>query len=331
MLRWGTLAPQGTAYTDALEAYKSYLERESGGRLKNLLYVGGVVGDEPDMIKKLRIGQLDVGGFTMKGTHAALEELCVFGLPFMFESYDEADFVLISLFDDIDRIMQRKGFKLIELVEEGFDLLASRDLVPLPEGLRSQRVWVWGADPVGLATYKALGVESPIGTPVPEVLPALQTGLLNVVTASPLAAVGLQWSSVIRYIYDFNLYYDPGVVLMTKSKWDALPQDIKDLVARMRKELGDYFFQLERPDQDRSLEGMIKHGIHVVRPDAATLKKLEERTRPVWDELADKVYPRDLLEKVIEKKKEWAALKAKGAAKPLRKKGPPAKGLSRKK
>lgn len=318
-LRWGSLAPQGTAYVEVMEMYKKYIEDKSNGRIKNILYVGGVVGDEPDMIKKMRIGQLDVGGFTLKGTFSALHELTVFGLPFLFESYDEADYVMLALYDEIDAIMQKKGFKLIELVEEGMDLAYSKEPIDLALGFKGRRVWNWGGEPVGAATIQALGVPSPLNTPVPEVLTSLQTGLLNVVTGSPLAVVGLQWYSQIHYVYDMNLYYDPGVVLMTMDKWNAMPQDLKDLVVRMRKDLPDLFFQLERPDQDRAMEAMVKYGIQVVKPDPATLDTLKKRTRPVWDELADKVYPRSLLDKILAKKAEWSQLKKVGKADPPRK------------
>ncbi|MBI2061464.1 MAG: TRAP transporter substrate-binding protein DctP [Nitrospirae bacterium] len=318
-LRWGSLAPQGTAYTDSMEMWKKRLEEKSKGRIKNILFMGGVVGDEPDMIKKLRIGQLDVGGFTMKGTFSALNELTVFGLPFLLEDNDEADYVMLSLFNEIDALMDKKGFKLIGLVEEGFDLPYSKNKIELPEGFRGQRVWNWSTEPVGMATFKALGVESPIQTPVPEVLPSLQTGLLNVVTASPLAAVGMQWSTQVKYVYDMNLYYDPGVVLINNSSWNKMPADLQQVFLDTSSELSDYFFQLERPDQERSMEAMLKHGIQLVKPDPAALQVLKNKTQPVWDELADKVYPKSLLEKILVAKKQWAEMKSKGVAKPPRK------------
>ena len=58
-LRIGILAPEGSSLV--VEARKGFLEAEekSRGRLKFIQYAGGVLGGETDMIRKLRIGQVD--------------------------------------------------------------------------------------------------------------------------------------------------------------------------------------------------------------------------------------------------------------------------------
>ena len=66
-LKFATLMPTGTSWSNLLDDWIKEVEKKSEGRIKFRLYAGGVMGDEPDVLRKIRKGQLHGGMFTGYG------------------------------------------------------------------------------------------------------------------------------------------------------------------------------------------------------------------------------------------------------------------------
>ena len=92
-IKLATLAPAGSPWHDALldmgEAWKDL----SGGRVTLKIYAGGVAGDESDMVRKMRIGQLQAATLSAGGLPDIAPEFRALQLPMMFRSYEELDYV----------------------------------------------------------------------------------------------------------------------------------------------------------------------------------------------------------------------------------------------
>jgi TRAP-type C4-dicarboxylate transport system substrate-binding protein len=172
------------------------------------------------------------------------------------------------------------------------------------EQLRKQKMWVWAGEPVAIQTFKAWGV-NPIPSSVPEALSSLQTGLVNAIYTSPLACVALQWYTQIKYIIDLDIRYEPAVVVENKSTYDKTPKEYQKYVRDAMEIFLDDFLREIQQSNIRSLVGMYEQGIKPVKWSEEEVKKLEEFSRKVWDDLADKLYPRELLEEVIKTIEEY--------------------------
>jgi len=267
------------------------------------------MGDEPDMIRKMKMNQLQGGGFTFQGIHSFFPELMVMELPFLFDDYGEVDFVFDKLYPSIAKVLDQKGFVLMALGEEGMQKIFSEKPVRKPEDMDKNICWVWEDEPVQIETYKALGVLHPIPVPVPELLTAFQNRMVTLVFGSPQAIVGLQLYTKVKYATNINFRYNPALYLVTKSYWDSLPKDIQKLTYDAIKILKKESYAKARDGQDDALKAMEDYGITVITPSPQELQAFKERTRPVWDKLADKVYPRWLLEEVLKAKKQYKGRK----------------------
>lgn len=310
-VKFGTLAPAGTAWTTVLNNIKKFFEEKTGGRAKIIFYMGGVMGDEPDMIRKMKMNQLQGGGFTFQGIHNFFPELMVMELPFLFEDYGEVDFVFKKMYNSIAKVLEEKGFILLALGEEGMQMIFSEKPVRRPEDLNKNSCWVWEDEPVQIETYKALGVPHPIPIPVPELLTAFQNGMVTLAYGSPMAVVGLQLYTKVKYATRMDFRYNPALYLVTKSYWDSLPKDIQGLTRDAIKILKKESYAKARSGQDDALKAMEENGLTVITPTPAEKEMFKEKTRPVWDTLADKVYPRWLLDEVLKAKKEYKSAKGK--------------------
>ena len=86
VLKFGTLAPSGSVWVEVVQEIANQLSQKTKERIKWISYTGGVMGDEEEMIRKIRIGQLQGGGFTINGIKRIAPELEVLDLPFMFRN-----------------------------------------------------------------------------------------------------------------------------------------------------------------------------------------------------------------------------------------------------
>lgn len=298
-IKVGTIAPLETTYMRmASEAFRE-AERLTQDRLKFILYPGMSMGDEPDMIRKMRLDQLQGGFFTVLGISKMVPEMMVLCLPFLFKSVDEVDYLKESLFDMFYELFEKRGFILLAWLDVGgFGQMFSKNMIKTPEDLQQQDVWGWSAEPISLEFLKALNV-TPIFIPLPEVLPALQTGMVNAVAANALGCVALQWHTQIRYVEKMDVVYGPVVAVTTKRMWDKTPDGIKEIIKKVIRKHEFRISKAVRRDDDIALVGMYKRGIKIVRFSEKELKPFKELTRPVWDTLVDQYYPRWLLDKII--------------------------------
>jgi TRAP-type C4-dicarboxylate transport system substrate-binding protein len=304
VIKMGTLAPEGSTWMNMWKGVSKWVEEKTKGDIKFVTYPGGVMGDEPDMVRKLKLDQLQMGGFTVNGIYMIAPEMLVLELPFLFRDYGEVNYVRKKLFDRFNEFFLKRGFVLIAWIDQGLIRMYTKERVENLEQLRKQKMWVWAGEPVAIQTFKAWGV-NPIPSSVPEALSSLQTGLVNAIYTSPLACVALQWYTQIKYIIDLDIRYEPAVVVENKSTYDKTPKEYQKYVREAMEIFLDDFLREIQQSNVKSLVGMYEQGIKPVKWSEDEVKKLEELSRKVWYDLADKLYPRELLEEVIKTIEEY--------------------------
>jgi TRAP-type transport system periplasmic protein len=181
----------------------------------------------------------------------------------------------------------------------GFNRIFSKTKVERPDDLKKVKAWLWTQDGVYRTYYETAGVK-PVPLALPDVLPALQTGLVDAQTSPPLAALSLQWFTKANFMLDVSIGAIIGAVVLTKKSLDALSPADRAIVLAVGAEAGEAMRKLARADNERAIEAMKKAGLQIVSPDAAT--------RALWDELgkraavagAGSVYPKDLYDEVVQ-------------------------------
>lgn len=313
VLKMGTLAPEGSTWMNMWKGVTNFIMKKTGGEVKFITYPGGVMGDEPDMVRKLKLGQLQLGGFTVNGIYMIAPEMLVLELPFLFEDYGEVNYLRKKMLERFNEFFVKRGFVLLAWIDQGMIKMYTKNKVENLEQLRAQKMWVWGGEPVAIETFKAWGI-NPTPTSVPEALSALQTGLVNAIYTSPLACVALQWYTQIKYVIDLDIRYEPAVVVELKSVYDSMPKEYNALVSEAMDLFLDDFINEVQQSNARALTGMYDNGIQLVKWDESEVKKLKELSKRVWDSLADKLYPRSLLDEILKNLEEYRKNKKRGVA-----------------
>jgi len=301
-----TLAPSGSAWMNILEKGARKLEEATEGRVKTKYYAGGSQGDEIDVVRKLRLKQLDGAALTSVGLSAIYPGIRVMQLPFMFESEAEIDYVRGKMWGYFQKKFEKEGFKLLAPGDVGWAYLYSRKPLASEADLKSVKFWAWGDDPIVRAFFEKLKINSvPLG--VPEVLGALKTNRINAFYGSPLSSVALQWYTEATHVTSEPFGYTVGGLVVRKDVFDKMSAKDKKTELAVSKKVSQLLIKLVRKDNKRALKAMKKSGIKVVNTPPAMYSKLKGDAEQIWRSLQGKVYTKAELEMVLKYRAEFRA------------------------
>lgn len=272
-IKFATIAPEGSTWMTQMRAYDQAIRKESGGKLGFKIYPGGVQGEDKDVLKKIRIGQIHSAGFTGVGLGEIAPKVRILDSPFLFKDYGEVDFIYEKFQKEFEDSFLDGGYVLLGWAEVGFVYVFTNTAVQTVADMKGVKMWMWEGDPVAEATFKAFGI-SPIPLSVVDVLTSLQTGLINGAYVSPYAAVALQWHTRVKYMMGVPLADACGAVVISRKKFDSLPADLQEILLRNgRKFMRDLTLK-SREENAAAIGTLKKSGITIT--DVSSPKTIEE-------------------------------------------------------
>jgi len=304
VIRFATVAPEGSTWMNIMKEYDAAIRKESGNQIGFKIYGGGVAGDEKDVIRKIRLGQYHSAGFTGVGMGEITKKVRILDAPFLFKTYDEIDYIYNKFDQEFSNAFIENGFVLLGWAEVGFVYVFTNTPVYKSSDLKNTKMWVWQGDPVAESAFKAIGI-TPIPLSLTDVYTSLQTGLINAFYTSPLAGISLQWFTKAKYILDVPLANSAGSVLISKSMWDKLPENLREILLRNGKYYMRKLTELSRKDNEKSLSIMQQKGLKLIKPDSKVLKEYEEIGERARHSLAGSLIPEDLVKRVENALKEY--------------------------
>lgn len=267
VLKFATLAPSGSTWMNILEQWGEEVRTRSDGRLIVKFYPGGVQGDEPDVVRKIRFNQLQGGAFSGHGIGLIHSPARVMELPFLFNDHAEIDFVRGKLMPSFRAGFHDSGYELLGWMEIGFVHMFSREPIRSIDDMKAQRVWLWQGDPLGQAFFDASGI-TPVPLSIIDVYTSLSTGLIDTVYCTPLASIALQWFTKTRYVSEATLTNAIGALLVSRRFFDGLAPDLQTLLRETGAAAGERLVQASRADNAISLEQLKKQGLEFLPPGA---------------------------------------------------------------
>jgi TRAP-type C4-dicarboxylate transport system substrate-binding protein len=273
-IKIATVAPDGTAWMRELRAAADAIKQHTGDRVELKYYPGGVMGDEPSVMRKIRIGQLQGGAFTGGELAQIDKDAQIYSLPFLFKSQEEADQVRAQLDPLLKKSFEQAGFATVGISGGGFAYLMSVRDIRSKDDLKAAKVWVPQGDRVAEAGFKAAGV-TPIPLPLADVYTSLQTGLIDTVANTPSGALAFQWHTKLKHMVDLPLTYVVGILVIDKKVFDALSAEDRKSVD---DELGAAFARLDKINRDDNAQArtvLEKQGVKIAAPGAEEARSWE--------------------------------------------------------
>ena len=262
VLKFATLMPTGTSWTKLLDEWVQEVEQKSEGRLKFKMYPGGVMGDEPDVLRKLRKGLLHGGMFTGDGIGRIYSPARVLEVPFLFQDTDESDYVRTQMMPELEAGFRESGFELLGWPEVGFIHFFYKQPITSMDDIRKLNIWLWQGDPLGEAFFKAAAID-PVPLSVIDVYTQLSAkhGSIDTVYISSFGAIALQWYTKLNYASHIPFTNAIGGLVVSNRFFNKLPEDLQQLLKTTGKRLGDDIRMRAREENERSLAILEKNGI----------------------------------------------------------------------
>ncbi len=298
-IKIATLAPDGTTWMKVMKEMASEVKQKTGGEVTLKFYPGGVMGDEGDVIRKMRFGQVHGGGFTGRGLGEINPEERVLELPRLFDNNQEVDCVIGKLNDRLSAGFEKKGFVNLGWAEAGFVYIFTNKPVRTVQDMKGVKMWMWEGDPLAKALFDANGIV-PVPLDLPNVLTSMQTGLIDAVYSSPYAVVALQWHTRVKYMVSMKLTYATGALLVSKKQMDKLSPEEQQILRDASKKYLRKLTEKTRKENQDAIAVLKKAGIQVLDMNASQgVSKFEQSSKKVYNALVGKLYPRDLLDATL--------------------------------
>lgn len=224
-VKFGTVAPAGTPWAQTLEDIKNRVDKNSKGEIKIKTYLGGQLGGELEILQKIRRGNVQGGGLTSAALASVVPEMDVLELPYIFESYEEADYILDKyLYDPFKDLFEKQGLVLVSWAENGWRNLGHKSKAMLkPADLKGEKMRSQESK-VHLAFWKAVEA-APQAISVPETLPALQTGVVAGFDNTALFTLAAEWHTAIKHYTVSSHIYQPAAVVYSSRFWKKVKSE----------------------------------------------------------------------------------------------------------
>jgi TRAP-type C4-dicarboxylate transport system substrate-binding protein len=294
IIKIGTLAPEGSTWVKTFRDINKELEQKTAGQVALRIFPGGVLGDEDDMFRKIKVGQIQGGLFTSGGLSLIFKDIKILGIPFLMENYGEVDLVMRRMAGFFEKGVLDNGFKIMGWGESGFIYLFSKNPIRNAADLRKSKFWIWDDTALGRAVLQEVGV-NPIPLGVPDVLVSLQTGMIDTVYASPLAAISMQWFTRVSFLTDVPLSYAVGAMVLQKSAFEKIPAALRGPVEEIFERHLALLKETVRKEDQKALGVLAKQGIKTVSMNDKELKELQALSLKGVDKLPETAFSKKTL------------------------------------
>ena len=262
VLKMASLVPDGSVWDKILKDMGAEWQEATDGEVSLRLYAGGIAGDEPDVVRKMRVGQLHGAMLTVAGLTLIDKSFEIFEIPMFFESYDELIHVLDVLRPELEKRLDAKGYVLLNYGQGGWVHFFSKKPIQSVDDLRQQKLFVWAGNSPMVELWKKNGFK-PVPLAATDILTGLQTGMIEAFPSTPLAALSFQWFRQTPHMQGLGLAPLIGATVMSKRAWRRLSPEVQKTLRGITSETEERLNQ-EIPEQDqRALEQMTKNGLTV--------------------------------------------------------------------
>ena len=266
-LKFASLAPEETVWVSAIRQIGEEWHRLSGGSIDMTVFPNGVAGDETDILRKIRTGQLHGGAISALGLADLYPGVLALGMPFMFENQEELDYTTEQLRPLMEEEFERRGFKVLMWTAAGWVYFYSREPSLIPADLQRQKLNVPETNPAVVSAWQDAGfrIAEVSGN---ELMLGLQTGLVDAVLNSPLIVGAFQWFGVAKHMNALAIAPFYGALVISTRTWRRFPQDLQGPLLAAAQEIGQAAATEALATERSVIELMRRFGLVIHEPTA---------------------------------------------------------------
>lgn len=291
-LKIATLAPEGSTWMKVHRAAAAEIKQRTSGRVVFKFYGGGVRGNDKKVLRLIRLGQLQGAAFTTSGLSERYFDIVLYGLPFIFRSQEEVDFIRERFDERLREGLEDAGFVSFGFAGGGFANFMSRERIASHAHLDGKKIWVPDGDIFSFSALESMDL-SPVTLPVADVMTGLQTGLIDVIVTPPVGALLLQWYTKVDYVNPMPVAYTLGILGIDKRAYNRLSEADQQVVSEVMGETYRALDESNRRDNVDAYDALLANGIEP--------SKSKRDDIPYWRRVSAETNSRIWREKAVDK------------------------------
>jgi len=283
-LRIGTLAPKNSLYHRQLLEIGEAWRQAQGGNAKYVVFPDGSQGGEAELARRMRIGQLQGALLSIVGLSEIEPSInALQSIPLLFKTWEEVDYVREKMRTSMEKKFLDKGFVVLAWGDAGWVRFFSKDALMRPDDFKKMKFFSFAGESEQQEIMKSLGF-TPVPLETTDILPSIQTGMINVVPSTPYFALSTQIYAKVPHMLEINWAPVVGALVVTQKAWDDMSPAGRQALRTAGEKAGVQIRNKARQEVEEAVEAMRKRGLVVNKPNPDQLRE--------WQELADKLYPR---------------------------------------
>lgn len=307
-IRLATVVPKDSTWHTLLQEMGEKWRQAWGGKVQLRIYAG-TQGDEPDIIRRMRIGQLHAAAVSTAGLGSIDAASQALHIPLAFSSYEELDYVQEHISARVEKALLAKGFVVLNWGDAGWVRFFTKTPVQYPADMKKLKLFVWATDSTTADMWKDAGFQTlPLAST--DILPALQTGMISALPVPPLVALTNQWFALTRHMTDLKWAPLTGATIITKEAWEKIPADARPALAQIAREIGEKMKKEVRRLEQEAIQAMVKRGLKIVPVPPDALKEWQTLTEEVYPRIRREMIPPEYFDEVLKLRDEFRASQA---------------------
>lgn len=312
VVKLATLAPEGSAWYKLLERMGEDWRKATDGAVTLRIYPGGVVGDEETMIRKMRVGQLQAATVTGLGLASLDKSFYALLVPMMFAGDGELDRVRERLAPLLERQLAQQGFVVLAWGDAGWISFFTKTPVTRPAEAMATKLFVGTDDSTVVQLYKEAGF-NPVQLSAMDILPGLQTGLLDAFAATPLAALAFQWFALAPNMTDLRFAALTGATIIDRRTWEKIPAALRPkIMAASRASEAPVKEEVRRLNAE-AVGVMTKNGLKISRVSPEVQAEWAKLLADLHGRIRGPIVPEAAFDAALAARDEYRAERAKGS------------------
>ena len=271
VIKIATLAPSGSVWHENLKEIAFEWERVSGGTVTLRIYPDGVAGDEADMVRKMRIGQLQGAMITNAGLCRIVSEANALTIPLAADSWESLDRMRDALKPRLEALLEAKGVVALNWGDAGWVRFFVNNPDPSVKAVQKAKLFVWSSDDGTADLWKASGFNA-IPLASTEILTGLQTGMINAYNTTATMALASQWFAFTPYMIDIPWAPLIGVTVVNKDTWEKIPEPLRSHLKQIAVDAGQRLQKEVRRMDEQAVIEMQKYGLKIIKPNEEQYK-----------------------------------------------------------
>lgn len=296
ILKFGHTNPETHEFGHAAQTFKKELEAATEGRFRVEIFPNSQLGGEREMVESVQLGTLDMVLSTTGPLSNFVPEVGVTDIPFLFRDADHARRVFDGdIGQDLLEKFRTKGLVALAWSDQGFRHLSNhKQPVNIPDDMKGLKIRTM-ENPVHIEAFKTLGVlASPLSWP--EVVPALQQGVVDGAEIPVTAMQALKWWQIQRYATLTGHVFSSTLIIASPKLFNSLSSDDQETFRSAARKASNAQRTYVDERQADALAQLKAEGMEIV--ETVDTEAFQRALEPAYASFAKK-YGRDKIDAIL--------------------------------